>query len=157
LELELLLEFELELLLEFELELLLELELEFELLFELWLLLELELWLLLELELWLLLEFELWLELVFELVFEDVCEMRLIVRRFETARARHHPIGLPSIVRSVRTVTVTTRVAGSGRVSRAAVAGSRTIGASVLGSCDRADSGPTAEPTARPRAPNAPA
>jgi hypothetical protein len=150
LELELLLEFELELLLEFELELELEFELLFELLFELWLLLELEL----VFELWLLLVFE----LEFELVFEEVCEMRLIVRRFATARARHHPIGLPSIVLSVRTVTVTTRVAGLAFVSRAGVADSRTIGASVAPcSCDRAERGPTAEPTARPSAPNAPA
>ena len=135
---------ELELLLEFELELLLEFELEFELVFELLL------------ELWLLLEFE----LVFELVFDEDPDRRLIVRRFATARARHHSIGLPSIVRSVRTVTVTARAPAreSPAVSRAVVAGPRMIGASIaLCSCDRAEMGPTADPTARPRAPSAPA
>ena len=97
LELELLLELELELLFELEFELLLELEFELELL----------LWFELEFELWLELEFELWLELVLLLWFEPPLRCaaatrfsRLIVFRFCTARARHHSIGLPSIIRS---------------------------------------------------------
>jgi hypothetical protein len=155
----------LELELEFELELLLELELEFEL----WLELEFELELLLELELELLLWFELWLELEFELElllrFELVLELwfelvferpgwarrRLIVRRLRTARARHHSIGLPSILRSTTT-----------RGAAACFAGARAawswMGAAVACSAsDRAESGSSAEPTARPRAPIAPA
>ena len=93
------------------LELLLELELEFELELELWFELELLLWFELELELWFELELLLWFELEFELWFELVLERldwarrRLIVRRFSTARARHHSIGFPSIFRS----TFTTR------------------------------------------------
>ena len=100
-----LLEFELELELEFEL----ELELWFELELELWFELEFELWFELELELWFELELELWFELEFELWLR-----RLIVRRLRTARARHHSICLPSIFRSARTVTVTTRADADG-------------------------------------------
>ena len=120
---------ELELLLELELELLLELLLELELELELWFELELELWFELELELWFELEFELWfelalllwfelelllwfeLELLLPLWFDAALDRRLIVRRFATARARHHSIGLPSIFRSTGTVIVT-RFAG---------------------------------------------
>jgi hypothetical protein len=169
----LLLEFELELELEFELELLLELELEFELWLELELLLEFELWLELELllafelwlELWLELELELRFELEFVLELELVLELwlelvferpgwarrRLIVRRLRTARARHHSIGLPSILRSTTT-----------RGAAAFFAGTRAawswMGAAVACSAsDRAESGSSAEPTAKPRAPIAPA
>jgi hypothetical protein len=91
-------------------------------------------------------------------VFDDDVDRRLSVRRFATARARHHSIGLPSIFRSVRTVTVTTRGRETAAVFRSLLAASSTIGASVAScSCDRAVRGPAAEPTARPRAPNAPA
>jgi hypothetical protein len=44
----------------------------------------------------------LWLELLLLLWFDAALCMRLSVRRFETARARHHSIGLPSIFRSTR-------------------------------------------------------
>ena len=148
LELEFELEFELELLLEFEL----ELELEFELWFELELLLELELWFELEFELWLELELELVFELWFELWFElDWARSRLIVRRLLTARARHHWIGLPSIFRS----TTTLEACVGAFAVRAALS---SIGAAdTWSSCDRAESGSSAAPTARPSAPNAPA
>jgi hypothetical protein len=46
-----------------------------------------------------------------ELWFELELLRRLIVRRFLTARARHHSIGFPSIFRSTRTVTVRDRSA----------------------------------------------
>jgi hypothetical protein len=157
----LLLELELEFELEFELELLLELELEFELWLELELLLEFELWLELELELefelWFELELELELELVLELWFELVFERpgwarrRLIVRRFRTARARHHSIGLPSILRSTTTRGAVAFFAGA----RAAWSSIGAAAACLVS--DRAESGSSAEPTARPRAPIAPA
>jgi hypothetical protein len=160
LELELLLELELELLLEFELEFELELELELE--FEL--LLELEL----ELLLWFELEFELellfWFELEFELELLFLVELdrgllrrlevafrrsaeealsRLIVRRFCTARARHHSIDFPSILCSTAT---------------GARADLSEIGATlVFPSSDRDGRGSQAAPTAMPRAPSAPA
>jgi hypothetical protein len=161
LELELELEFELEFELELLLELLLEFELELELEFELWLELEFEL----ELELWFELEFELWLELELELVlllwfeleFElwfDWARSRLIVRRLLTARARHHWMGLPSIFRS--TTTLAACVEPGAFAVRAALS---SIGAAAdpWSSCDRAESGSRAAPTARPSAPNAPA
>ena len=143
-----LLEFELE----FELELLLELLLWLELELELELLLELLLWLELELLLWFELELELELLLWFELEFllwRDLASAwraktrfwLLIVRRFATARARHHSIGFPSIFRS----TVTR-------------AGLSEIGATVpRSSFDRAEMGSRAAPTAIPMAPSAPA
>jgi hypothetical protein len=151
------LEFELELLLELLLELELELELEFELELLLWLELELLLWFELELPLWLELELLLWLEL--ELLFwlerlvgwlEEVRfrrlivpRFRLIVRRFATARARHHSIGLPSIFRSTGT---------------AARADASEIGATVaLPPSDGDDGESRAAPIAIPRAPSAPA
>jgi hypothetical protein len=139
------------LLLEFELEFELELLLEFELELELWLELELELEFELELLLWLELWFELELELVLELWFELELLLwlvrRLTVRRFCTARARHHSIGLPSILRSTRTVTA--RFAGE-------AAGFRYTGAGLACSFwDRAVSGPTAEPMPKPTAPSA--
>jgi hypothetical protein len=99
---ELLLELELELLLELELELLdellLELELELLLWFELELELELLLWFELELELWFELELELWFDLARARP-RSLLDWRLITRRFETARARHHSIDFPSILR----------------------------------------------------------
>ncbi|HEV2903039.1 MAG TPA: hypothetical protein VGW30_07225 [Gaiellaceae bacterium] len=154
--LELELELELELLLEFELELLLEFELELLLEFELELLLELELWFELEFELWFELELELWFELPPDRL-RSLLDWRLIVRRFETARARHHSIGLPSIF----CLTVTTRTGavwvptGAFAAVRAAF---RWIGASSAWLlCERAESGSRAEPTARPRPPNTPA
>ena len=160
--LELELEFELELLLELLLEFEPELELEFELWFELELLLELELWFELEFELWFELEFELWLELELELVFElwfelwfelDWARSRLIVRRLLTARALHHWMGLPSIFRS--TTTLAACVEAGAFAVRAALS---SIGAAdTWSSCDRAESGSRAAPTARPSAPNAPA
>jgi hypothetical protein len=113
LELELLLELELELLLEFEFELLLWFELElllwFELALLLWFELELLLWFELELLVWFELALLLWFEL--ELLWlepalaraDDARFRRLIVRRFCTARARHHSIGFPSIVCSTGT------------------------------------------------------
>jgi hypothetical protein len=158
--LELLLELELEFELELELELLLELLLELELEFELELLLWFELELLLWFELELLLEFELELPLWFKLElllwlerdgFDEarfrpliVRWFRLIVRRFATARARHHSIDFPSIFRST-----------TGTELRAAL---REMGTTVAwSSSDRADTGPSAAPTAMPRAPSAPA
>ena len=140
---ELLLEFELELLLEFELELLL------------WLELELLLWFELELLLWLEPELLLWLErdgfdearfkpLIVRWLRLIVRRFRLIVRRFATARARHHSIDFPSIFRST-----------TGTELRAAL---REMGTTVAwSSSDRADTGPSAAPTAMPRAPSAPA
>jgi hypothetical protein len=159
------LEFELELLLELLLELELELELEFELELLLWLELELLLWFELELLLWFELELLLWLEpelllwLELELLFwlerlvgrlEEVRlrrlivpRFRLIVRRFATARARHHSIGFPSIFRS------------TGTAARAAVS---EIGVTVaLPPSDRDDGESRAAPIAMPRAPSAPA
>jgi hypothetical protein len=155
-----------------ELELLLELELWFELELELWFELELELWLELELLLWFELELLLWLELELllelelELLlwFEPVLELAedtrlrrfivrrlclivsrfwLIVRRFCTARARHHSIGFPSIFRSTGT----------------AVRGApREMGATLARpSSDRDAIGSRAAPAAMPRAPSAPA
>jgi hypothetical protein len=151
------LEFELELLLELELELLLEFELEFELWLELELELELELWFELEFELWLELELELWFELELELWLDAARRRRLIVRRFSTARARHHSIGFPSIFRSTRTVTV--RPPAPCRFSSAgARVALSAIGATVArSSSERADTGPTAAPAAKPTAPRAPA
>jgi hypothetical protein len=143
------LELELELLLEleFELLLLLELELEFELLLLLWLELELELWLELLLLLWLELLFELllllWFELELLLWFELLLLRRLIVRRFSTARARHHSIVFPSICRS----------AGTGLDA----ALSETGATATRPSSDRDVRGSRAAPTARPKAPSAPA
>jgi hypothetical protein len=75
----------------------------------------LELWFELVLEPWLELELELWFELAFELW----AFRRLMVRRFATARARHHSIGLPSIFRS----TVTTRAGAAGAAGACAAAG----------------------------------
>ena len=49
----------------------------------------------------------LWFELELLLWFEATPFRRLIVRRFATARARHHSIGFPSILRSTGTVIVT--------------------------------------------------
>ncbi len=69
-----------------------------ELWFELWFELEFELWF----ELELLLQFQLELLLRFELVVarpRSFRDWRLMVRRLDTARARHHSIGLPSIFR----------------------------------------------------------
>jgi hypothetical protein len=143
-ELELLLWFELELELWFELELLLELELELLLWFELELLLELEL----ELLLW----FEPALELAADtrlrrLIVRRLCliviRLWLMVRRFCTARARHHSIGFPSIFRS------------TGTAVRGAL---REIGGTLaLPPSDRDDTGSRAAPAARPRALSAPA
>jgi hypothetical protein len=141
------------LLLEFELEFELELELEFELELLLWFELELELWFELEFELWFELELRLW----FELEFEIWLDRRLMVRRLRTARPRHHSIRLPSIFRSARTVTVTTRAGADGGLGevRAAL---RSTGAWVAcSSWDWAESGPAADPTAKPSAPTAPA
>jgi hypothetical protein len=126
--------------LEFELELLLELLLEFEL--ELLLEFELELLLWLELELLFWFELDLFDEARFSRLIVRL--FRLIVRRFPTARARHHSIDFPSIFRST-----------TGTELRAAL---REMGTTVAwSSSDRADTGPSAAPTAMPRAPSAPA
>jgi hypothetical protein len=117
------------------------------------LLLELLLWFELELLLWFELELELWLELEFELELllrlglpcepDEARFMRLIVRLFSTARARHHSIGFPSILRSTGTDV---------RAARS------EIGATVAwSSFERAAKGSRAAPTAIPMAPNTPA
>jgi hypothetical protein len=107
------------------------------------------------------LEFELWFELEFELVLllwlelaldrpRSFLDWRLMVRRFETARARHHSIDFPSIL----TFTGAAALEGAFAV-RAAWS---SMGAAVAGSpSDRDDSGSRADPTASPSAPNAPA
>jgi hypothetical protein len=93
----------------------------------------------------------LWLELWFELEF-DWARSRLIVRRFWTARARHHSIDFPSIF--TRTGAAA-RAPPAGFAVRAALS---SMGAAIAGSSsDRDDSGSRADPTASPSAPNAPA
>jgi hypothetical protein len=90
--------------------------------------------LLLELELELLLWFDPALDCA-----DDTRFSRLIARRFCTARACHHSIDFPSIVRS------------TGREVRSL----REIGATVVfPSSDRDDMGSKAAPTAMPRAPS---
>jgi hypothetical protein len=137
----LLLELELEFELELLLELLLELELEFELELLLWFELELLLWFELELLLWFELELLFWFETRFRRLI--VRRFWLIVRRFCTARVRHHSIGLPSIF---------------GLTGVEARAARSVMGVTVVRlSSDRDDSGSIAAPRAIPRAPSAPA
>jgi hypothetical protein len=171
LELELLLELEFEL--EFELLLLLELELLLLLWFELLLELEFELLLLLWLELELELLLLLWFELELLLWFELLLLRRLIVRRFSTARARHHSIVFPSICRStgsLRRLIVRRFSTARARhhsivfpsICRSAGTGldaalSETGATATRPSSDRDVRGSRAAPTARPKAPSAPA
>jgi hypothetical protein len=140
---------ELELLLELELELELELLLWFELELLLWFELELLLWFELELLLWFELELLLWFELELLLWFEpafacadDARFRRLTARRCSMARACHHSIRFPSILRSMGVDAFALRETGA------------TV---PWPASDRDDRGSNAAPTAMPRAPSAPA